>query len=48
MIKQIFVDTPGQGLHEVTGKVAAAIQASGTTLSIPRGSRRELVVHIGT
>jgi secondary thiamine-phosphate synthase enzyme len=29
MIKQIFVDTPGQGLHEVTGKIAAEIQACG-------------------
>jgi secondary thiamine-phosphate synthase enzyme len=29
MIRQIFVDTPGQGLHEVTGKIAAEIQACG-------------------
>jgi len=29
MVKQLFVDTAGQGLQEITGKVAAAIEASG-------------------
>ena len=29
MVKQLFVDTPGQGLQEITGKVAAAVDGSG-------------------
>ena len=29
MVEQIFVETSGQGLQEITGKVAAAIEASG-------------------
>jgi secondary thiamine-phosphate synthase enzyme len=29
MIRQIFVDTPGQGLQEITGKVSAAVQGAG-------------------
>ena len=29
MVKQFFVDTPGQGLHEVTRHVAALVQTSG-------------------
>jgi len=29
MVKQIFVETSGQGLQEITGKVAAAVDGSG-------------------
>jgi secondary thiamine-phosphate synthase enzyme len=29
MVKQIFVDTPGQGLQEITGKIAAAVEGAG-------------------
>lgn len=29
MVKQIFVDTPGQGLQEITEKVAAAVHSAG-------------------
>jgi len=29
MVKQLFVDTAGQGLQEITGKVAAAVDGSG-------------------
>lgn len=29
MVKQIFVDTSGQGLEEITGKIAAAIEGAG-------------------
>jgi secondary thiamine-phosphate synthase enzyme len=29
MVKQISLDTPGQGLHEITGKVAAVVDAAG-------------------
>ena len=29
MVKQISFDTPGQGLHEITGKVAAVVDAAG-------------------
>jgi secondary thiamine-phosphate synthase enzyme len=29
MIRQITVDTPGQGLQEITGKVAAAVAGAG-------------------
>jgi len=31
MVKQIFVDTPGQGLHEVTEKVLALVGAAGVS-----------------
>ena len=30
MISQIFVETSGQGLHEITAKIGAAVQASQT------------------
>jgi len=33
MVKQFFVDTPGQGLHEITGKVTEAVESAG----IPEG-----------
>ena len=29
MVKQIFIETAGQGLQEITGKVAAAVDSSG-------------------
>ncbi|HEY8252765.1 MAG TPA: secondary thiamine-phosphate synthase enzyme YjbQ [Burkholderiales bacterium] len=29
MVRQFYVDTPGQGLQEITGKVAAAVDGSG-------------------
>jgi len=29
MVKQLSFDTPGQGLHEITGKVAAVVDAAG-------------------
>jgi secondary thiamine-phosphate synthase enzyme len=29
MIKQIFVQTPGQGLHEITAEVNAAVRSAG-------------------
>jgi secondary thiamine-phosphate synthase enzyme len=29
MVKQLFVDTPGQGLQEITSEVAAAVRAAG-------------------
>ena len=29
MIRQFFVETPGQGLHEITSKVAAAVEGAG-------------------
>jgi len=29
MVRQFSVETPGQGLHEITGKVAAAVAAAG-------------------
>jgi secondary thiamine-phosphate synthase enzyme len=29
MVKQISVQTPGQGLHEITGAVAAAVKSEG-------------------
>jgi secondary thiamine-phosphate synthase enzyme len=29
MVKQIFVETSGQGLQEITGKVAAAVEGAG-------------------
>jgi secondary thiamine-phosphate synthase enzyme len=29
MVKQIFVDTSGQGLQEITGKIAAAVEGAG-------------------
>jgi secondary thiamine-phosphate synthase enzyme len=29
MVKQIFVETAGQGLQEITGKIAAAVEAAG-------------------
>jgi secondary thiamine-phosphate synthase enzyme len=29
MVKQFSFDTPGQGLHEITGKVAAVVDAAG-------------------
>jgi len=29
MVRQLYVDTPGQGLQEITGKVAAAVDGSG-------------------
>ena len=29
MVKQLAVDTPGQGLHEITAKVAAVVDAAG-------------------
>lgn len=29
MVKQLFVDTAGQGLQEITGKVVAALDGSG-------------------
>jgi secondary thiamine-phosphate synthase enzyme len=29
MVKQIFIDTPGQGLQEITEKVTAAVHATG-------------------
>jgi secondary thiamine-phosphate synthase enzyme len=29
MVRQLSIDTPGQGLHEVTPQVAAAVKASG-------------------
>ena len=28
MVKQLSLDTPGQGLHEITGKVAAVVDAA--------------------
>jgi secondary thiamine-phosphate synthase enzyme len=28
MVKQIFVDTSGQGLQEITGKIAAAVEGA--------------------
>ena len=31
MVKQIFVDTPGQGLYEITGKVTAVVDSAGIT-----------------
>lgn len=29
MVKQIFVETSGQGLQEITGKIAAAVEGAG-------------------
>jgi secondary thiamine-phosphate synthase enzyme len=29
MVKQLSLDTPGQGLHEITAKVAAVVDAAG-------------------
>jgi len=29
MVKQLAIDTPGQGLHEITRQVAAAVDAAG-------------------
>lgn len=29
MIKQLLVETPGQGLHEITGEVNAAVRSGG-------------------
>ena len=29
MIKQLFVDTPGQGLHEITSELNAAVRGAG-------------------
>ena len=29
MVKQISIETPGQGLHEITGAVAAAVKSAG-------------------
>lgn len=29
MVKQLFVDTPGQGLHEITEKIAYAVRGAG-------------------
>jgi secondary thiamine-phosphate synthase enzyme len=29
MVKQLAFETPGQGLHEITGKVAAVVDAAG-------------------
>ena len=29
MVRQLSFDTPGQGLHEITGKVAAVVDAAG-------------------
>ena len=29
MVKQISIDTPGQGLHEITARVAAVVDAAG-------------------
>jgi len=29
MVRQLFVDTPGQGLQEITGKVSAAVHSAG-------------------
>jgi secondary thiamine-phosphate synthase enzyme len=29
MVRQLFVDTPGQGLQEITEKVSAAVQSAG-------------------
>ena len=29
MVKQLSFDTPGQGLHEVTGKIRAVVQQAG-------------------
>jgi secondary thiamine-phosphate synthase enzyme len=33
MVKQLFVDTPGQGLHDITGPVTTAVEGAG----IPEG-----------
>ena len=29
MVKQLSIDTPGQGLHEITGQVARVVDAAG-------------------
>jgi secondary thiamine-phosphate synthase enzyme len=29
MVKQLSIDTPGQGLHEITGQVARVVEAAG-------------------
>jgi secondary thiamine-phosphate synthase enzyme len=41
MVKQLSFDTPGQGLHEITGKVAAVVDAAG----IDEGLCTEFVRH---
>ena len=29
MVKQLFIETPGQGLHEITSQVASAVEGAG-------------------